>query len=160
MNWREAYFSQAQDDYRIFREFKQRTDIAMCQKLHYLQMATEKLAKGFLCSPNGEAPPKKVHGALVKFLKTSKGQPNVRRQLGYENYRTYATYIDGILGIAERIERLAPVGYEERLNPEYPWETDDGVICPVYYDFSEFSRQDIIKFQNLTDALFRVVDEF
>ena len=45
MTWRKAYFTQAQNDYSLFREFKKRSDIAMCQKLHYLQMATEKFAE-------------------------------------------------------------------------------------------------------------------
>jgi hypothetical protein len=51
MIWRTAYFMQAQNDYSVFREFKRRADIAMCQKLHYLQMATEKLAKAWRSVP-------------------------------------------------------------------------------------------------------------
>lgn len=160
MNWRAAYFTQAQNDYGVFREFKGRTDIAMCHKLHYLQMATEKLARAFLSPPSGVQPPR-VHTALVKFLRMSKGRPEIRRQLGYEdNFPACCTYIESLLGLAERIEGLAPVGSDERVNPEYPWADAVGnVLCPANYAFPEFNRQEITAFQNLTDALFRIFAE-
>ena len=157
MTWRTAYFRQAQNDYGVFRELKCRKDVAMCQKLHYLQMATEKLAKAFL-SPCSGRPPPRVHVALCKFLNMSKGRPEIRRLLGYENdYHAYCSYIDRLLSVAERIEKLAPVGGQERVNPEYPWLDQDGnVVCPASYSFSEFGHQEIISFQHLTDALFRI----
>lgn len=161
MTWRTAYFTQAQNDYDVFREFKGRTDIAMCQKLHYLQMATEKLAKAFLSSATGGRPPR-VHTALVRFLKMSKGRPDIRRRLGYagKNSPAYCSYIDSLLDVAGRIERLAPVGGQERPNPEYPWEDDNGeVVCPVDYCFPEFGRQEIVAFQHFTDGLFRIFAE-
>jgi len=91
----------------------------------------------------------------------SKGRPEIRRQLGFErNYRAYCTYIDSFLDLAERIERLAPVGGEERVNPEYPWADIAGnVLCPASYAFPEFGRQEITSFQHLTDALFRIFAE-
>ena len=160
MSWRIAYFIQAQNDYGVFRELKRRADIAMCQKLHYLQMATEKLAKAFLSPPSGARPPR-VHTALVRFLRMSKGRPEIRRQLGFEkNYRAYCTYIDSFLDLARRIEGLAPVGGEERVNPEYPWADIAGnVLCPASYAFPEFGRQEITSFQHLTDSLFRIFAE-
>lgn len=160
MTWRKAYFTQAQNDYRVFREFKKRTDVAMCQKLHYLQMATEKLAKAFLSPPNGGCPPR-VHTALAKFLRISKGRREIRRQLGYgENYHAYCLYIDNLIDIAERIEHLAPVGDKEHVNPEYPWKDNTGVvICPATYHFNEFKCQEIASFQHFTDNLFRIFSE-
>ncbi len=111
MNWRTAFFLQARNDYAIFREFKGRSDVAMCQKLHYLQMASEKLAKAFLCPMTGETPPPVQHKILVRFLRLSKGRPEIRRQLGYtQDYRAYCSYVDSLLDIAQRIEDLAPVG--------------------------------------------------
>jgi hypothetical protein len=160
MTWRTAYFQQAQHDYGVFRELRRRTDVAMCHKLHYLQMATEKLAKAFL-SPRSGRPPPRVHVALCNFLKMSKGRPEIRRLLGYENdYHAYCSYIDSLLSVAERIEKLAPVGGQERVNPEYPWLDHDGnVVCPASYSFCEFGRQEITSFQHLTDSLFRVFED-
>lgn len=156
MTWRKAYFIQAQNDYLIFSEFKKRPDISMCQKLHYLQMATEKLAKAFLSSPTDKPP--NVHKALVRFLQMSKRRPEIRRQLGFENrHEAFRPYIDSILDLAGRIESLAPVGGLERLNPEYPWVNgSDSVIAPANYSFPEFGHQELVKFQNLTDSLFRI----
>ena len=128
----------------------------MCQKLHYLQMATEKLAKAFLSSPSDKPP--NVHKAIVRFLQTCKSRPEIRRQLGFDNqHEAFRLYIDSILDLAGRIEDLAPVGGQERLNPEYPWLDGAGsVIAPASYGFSEFGQQELLKFQNLTDSLFRI----
>lgn len=161
MTWRNAYFVQAQNDYQIFREFKKRTDIAMCQKLHYLQMATEKLAKAFMSAPAG-GPPPRVHTVIVGFLRMTKNRPEIRRQLGFGfDQQAYGLYINGLIEVAEQIERLAPVGNEERANPEYPWIDGGGdVVCPVHYTFPEFThpqkRHKIAKFEHLTDGLFRI----
>lgn len=157
MSWRSAYFAQAQDDYAVFCDFKRRTDIRMCQKLHYLQMATEKLAKAFLSPPAGGCPPM-IHTALVRFLQISKGRPEIRRRMGYgSDHRAYCSYIDSLIGIAMQIEALAPTSGKQQPNPEYPWVNQDGaVMTPATYSFSEFRRQDLAKFQNLTNDLFRI----
>ncbi len=157
MTWRTAFFAQAQSDYGVFREFKSRSDIAMCHKLHYLQMAMEKLAKAFQSSRSGDPPPK-IHTAIVRFLKISKGRPEIRRLLGYENnHNAFSSYIDSLLEVAEQIEQLAPIGHQERPNSEYPWsDNNGGAISPISYSFPEFSRQALVEFQKLADGLFRI----
>jgi len=159
MTWRSAFFAQARADWRLFCELKQRTDVPMCQKLHYLQMATEKLAKAFSSSQTGQRPPRS-HVALTRFLKVSKGRPEIRHRLGYqENYRSFCAYIDSLLGIAQQIEQLAPVGDQEGPNAEYPWlDPDSGdVVSPAEYAFPEFSRQELLEFQHFTNTLFRIL---
>jgi len=157
MNWREAYFTQAWSDYRVFRGLNTERH-PLCHKLHYLQMAAEKLAKGFLCSTN-DPPPKRTHLAFVPFLHVSKTRPEWRRQLGYgDNYRAYTSYIDSLLPLAEKIERLAPVGGTfDRTNPEYPWKDEEGkVTCPALYGFPDFGRTELAKIQVLLSNLFRI----
>jgi len=158
MTWRQAFFTQARSDFTIFQEFKERPDIPYCQKLHYLQMATEKLAKGYLSPTNGNPPPK-THLALVRFLQISKGQPEIRRKLGFENnHRGYSAYIDGLLHIADQIEQLAPVGNCDQPNSEYPWVTNGhSIISPTNYNFPEFDKQALTKFQGLIMSLFRII---
>ncbi|MBM3300983.1 MAG: hypothetical protein FJY85_13635 [Deltaproteobacteria bacterium] len=158
MNWREAYFAQAWSDFQVFQQLNVGRH-PLCHKLHYLQMATEKLAKGFLCDPKSP-PPKKSHFEFVRFLKVSKGRPDLRSKLGYErNYRAYASYVDSLLPLAEKIEDLAPVGSDFRkVNPEYPWIDDrGGVRCPALYDFAEFGITELAKIQPLISSLFRVI---
>ena len=83
-------------------------------------MATEKLAKSYLCNPKSNPP--KTHYAFVNFLRITKRRPETREKLGYgNNYNAYSSYIDTIIDFAEKIEKLAPVGGNfDRVNPEYP----------------------------------------
>ena len=69
MDWRTAYFQQARSDYDMLLRLLKEENVPECQRLHYLQMATEKLAKGFLTQPGGPRYPK-VHDAFVRFVKS------------------------------------------------------------------------------------------
>jgi hypothetical protein len=157
MNWKEAYFSQAWSDYGVFKTLN-KGNIALCHKLHYLQMASEKLAKGFLCESN--RPPKKTHFAFVKFLRVSRHRPEYRRKLGYgDNRQLYYSVIDSLLPVADRIEQLAPVGGDfDKANPEYPWRDKNGVVnCPCLYAFSDFKKRELLRLQTLISSLFSIV---
>jgi len=157
MNWREAYLAQAWSDYQVFQKLNIERH-PLCHKLHYLQMATEKLAKGFLCSAN-DPPPKKTHFALVRFLQVSKTRPEWRRQLGYgDNSAAYKSYINSLLPLADKIEKLAPVGGAfDRSNPEYPWLDEAGKVnCPALYKFPDFGKTELAKIQTLISNLFRI----
>lgn len=157
MTWQEGYLRQAMGDYDIYAEMNERND-PLCHRLHYLQMASEKLAKSFLCIGN-EKPSKKTHYALVRFLKITKRLPKIQRLLNYnENYLGYCAYIDSLLDIAEQIEKLAPVGGDhDRMNAEYPWKDAAGEIqVPRDYVFDEFEQTDLIKIQVLLMNLFRI----
>jgi hypothetical protein len=159
MNWRQAYFCQARSDYDVFRTLNDQRQ-PLCHKLHYLQMASEKLAKGFLCDPNGANPHRRTHYAFVNFLKVSKGRPDLRNRLGYgHNYKAYSAYIDSLLPLAERIEKLAPVGGDfDTMNPEYPWIDARGdVICPANYNFPDFGKTELAQIQKLLSGLFRTI---
>ncbi len=160
ITWQEGYLHQAMSDYHMYTQMNER-NVPLCHRLHYLQMASEKLAKSFLCI-GSEKPFKKTHYALVQFLNTSKRSPNIRRLLGYDrNPKAYSVYIDSLLSIAQRIEMLAPVGgNQERMNAEYPWEDDSGEVrIPSEYAFNELPRNDLVKIQSLLKALFRIAPE-
>ena len=108
--------------------------LPLCQQLHYLQMAAEKLAKGFLCSPTSRTPPPRVHGAIVRFVRTAKRQSQMRQAFGM-NARQFRAYVDRLLPLAREIERLAPTGASDRPNPEYPWQRDEVVVSPLSHSF-------------------------
>lgn len=80
LDWRTAYFMQARSDYEIFKRLVVQDDIPLCQLLHYLQMASEKFAKGFLTAPGGEPYPK-THNAFQLFVKVCRDRPEIRRLL-------------------------------------------------------------------------------
>jgi len=81
-DWRTAFLLQARSDHAAFRLLLDaaRNDPALlCQCLHYLQMTTEKLAKGFLTPPNGPRPPA-VHHAFTRFVQTARGNDRLPEQ--------------------------------------------------------------------------------
>jgi len=151
--------TQAKDDYEMFVHLN-KLPAAKCQQLHYLQMATEKLAKAFLCGP-GNMPPEISHIALTKFLRVIKGRPEIRKNLGYaKNHVVFAAYIDSLLPIAGQIENLAPEGGKlDKINPEYPWKLHTGVImAPVDFEYLDIlgRKSEINKFKMLISNLIRM----
>jgi len=55
MTWHEAYMEQARSDYAV-RQLLNRARVEYAHQLHYLQMFTEKFAKGFLTAPASPIP--------------------------------------------------------------------------------------------------------
>jgi hypothetical protein len=157
MNWHDAYLTQAWSDFQIFREMNS-SRYPNCHALHYLQMATEKIAKGFMSKRSLEPPRKLTHYSLVNFLKASKSQPDWREKLGYgHNFLAYGSYIDSLLPIAGQIEKLVPEGVD-RINTEYPWINGEGdVDCPCKCDFAFIDKSDLTKFRDLIHRLFQIV---
>ena len=82
LDWRTAYFQQAKSDYEMLLKLLSEEDIPPCQSLHYLQMTTEKLAKGLLTRPGGSHYPKVVAQLRLIALKgehpRSEGEHEVR----------------------------------------------------------------------------------
>jgi len=160
MSWRDAYFLQARSDYDAFKELN-KPGLPLCHRLHYLQMAAEKLAKAYLSPSNGD-PPKKGHLRLGTLLKVIKGRPEIRRNLGFgTNHHAFCSYVDSLTPFAGQIELLAPVGTDDRrMNAEYPWVDPTGqVVHPAIYGFPEFPKTELVKFQNFLSSLFRSISQ-
>jgi hypothetical protein len=157
MNWRDAFFTQAWSDYQLLRGLNE-SRYPLCHKLHYLQMTTEKLAKGFLCHFQGRnAPAQKTHFVFTRFLKISKQRSGLRESLGYErNSKAFSHYVDSLLPMAQKIERLAPMGrLSDQINTEYPWLQENGeVTCPASYDFPDFNKKDLAEVYRFLSRLF------
>lgn len=160
MTWRQAYLRQAVADFTLYQELT-RDRRPLCHRLHYLQMATEKMAKFQLTKVSG-GPHRPTHVVLVAFLKLIKGRPEIRRKMGYPekgNAAAYWAYIDSLLPTAEKIQALAPVGGNfKKVNAEYPWEDSDSdrVIAPIDHGFPEFDRHELLKFQTFMENFIRI----
>ncbi len=160
MDWREAFISQAQSDFDLLQSLS-RGNVAYAHRLHYLQMSAEKLAKAVLTAPAAKAPPEASHAVLVRMLQTLKGQPGIRRALGFDEASVFRAYIDSLLDLAGRIEQLAPaLAKFTQPNPEYPWR-DHGagdIVAPCGYDFPEFdpTNPKLAKMHDLIRQLLRV----
>ena len=100
MDWAGAFLFQAKSDYNVLKTL-QLKGVEYSHQLHYVQMVTEKLAKGIRTSISSSAtPPEMTHTAFVKMLRLIKGRPEVRKRLGYEKNSVFANFIDGALTIS------------------------------------------------------------
>jgi hypothetical protein len=149
LTWRSAFHKQARSDYAIFKHLN-RTERPFCQQLHYLQMATEKLAKGFLFDPQNPVRPRFVHAAFVRFIRDAKNMPQMRKAFGL-NDKQFRSYIEGLLPKALLIQQLAPTGDMNKPNPEYPWEQNGTVISPLDYTYpllgwGDYTMNKMLKF--------------
>jgi hypothetical protein len=134
--WANAYLEQARSDWDTYRVITENV-CATCQELHYLQMTAEKLSKAALLRSRTTSPDdlRRTHRAFVNFLRFAARNPNLQRTLSMHG-RQLRSYIQGILPIADRIERLAPALAQNGPNAEYPWEVPSGeVTAPASYTF-------------------------
>lgn len=134
--WGTAYALQAQADFAAW-DWLQDAELPECQKLHFLQMACEKLTKAHLCKAGTD--PKNVQSSHAY---TKKNLPVVLRdQLVLQNVKSKV--VKDILKYAKRlageIELLAPAvdeGGKRPDNCEYPWEDKQQKLwAPISYTF-------------------------
>ncbi len=156
MDWHTAFLLQAKSDYQILHMLLDVEGTPECHRLHYLQMSTEKLAKGLLTKPNGPRPAK-THKAFLTFLRISKGRADVQRVCGFKDQKRFVTYINGLLSIAKTVEDLSPEG-DDHPNPEYPWEVGGVVHSPLEYPFTDvaLSNPKMLKLQQFVDNCFEL----
>ena len=139
MDWRTGYLRQAKADYDLFQRLANEQELNSCYRLHLLQMATEKLAKGLLTLPGAARYPS-THDAFVNFVTVAKTRRDVRLACGFSRRDAYAAYIDSLRPQAQAVEDLSPEG-EDHPNPEYPWVAGGNVISPLDYPFREIDLQ-------------------
>jgi hypothetical protein len=141
MTWREAFFRQAENDFALFHEFNRSKPMKpACQQVHYLQMATEKLAKAIKCRwlPKKAQPPTHHVGFVETLRLITNRDRELRRRLKYGvDCNRFSEYITSLLPLAQAIEDLAPEGKRQKPNPEYPWNMGGNVICPLDYPFDK-----------------------
>ncbi|MCX7014538.1 MAG: hypothetical protein NTW86_18640 [Candidatus Sumerlaeota bacterium] len=120
-NWRTGLLAQALSDYRVFLCLGAMMDeVEMCHRLHYLQMAAEKLAKGLLSS--GTTPPKLDHSAFKSFVLEADKFVALSRACNFgDDTKAFKRFLKRLTPVAKRIASLAPEGVGAP-NPEYPWE--------------------------------------
>ncbi len=133
--WMKAFLEQARSDWQAYQLVYHST-LPPCHAMHYLQMATEKLAKAALLA-GGMKPDdlRNSHLAFTKFLRLAFRNRNLRFEMGMSGAQIRAHFASA-LPIADAIERLAPALAGGGVNPEYPWESPDGVVhTPSNFSF-------------------------
>lgn len=162
IDWRSAYFAQARSDYETF-QLLHRHNAPLCQCLHYLQMTTEKLAKGFRTEPGNRQHPvglphASTHNAFVTFMRIAKGNTALRRICRFKQAAQFSAYIDSLLPIAQEIENLAPANVLNAPNPEYPWDAGGVVTAPIEHAFVKLDLKNpkMIKIVEFLDRCFEL----
>ena len=162
-SWRSAYFRQAHADYEMFLPLENTRGISLCHRLHYLQMMTEKLAKGFNTPPTAKKEHAHTHAAFLKFLKTLKLQPEFRQVRGNMSNDQFDSYLKGLYALADRVQNLAPDLAKEKPNPEYPWRMPTGtIVAPAEFGFPDLDLNakdpHLIKLLELINTCFKIAD--
>ncbi len=133
--WQLAFLKQARSDWETYQRID---DPAWptCHRLHFLQMATEKLAKALLVADDVSLDKiTHTHAAFVKFMRVARKNHNLQKELGM-TYSQIIVHFNRLLPIAREIEILAPTLAQAGPNPEYPWLDNTGeILVPVDYSF-------------------------
>lgn len=160
MNWREAFLAQAWSDFEMFDVHLNGANVALCHRLHYLQMATEKLAKVLSLAPQCEEPPPFTHHILIAQLDLIPQNKTLRNSLGYQG-RTgqLKQMLRKLRPTAQRVEDLAPSRETiSQANAEYPWKgPHDSVFAPCHHEFPELTKTELNQFASFIRNLLRAV---
>jgi hypothetical protein len=142
-DWVRAYSLQALSDLEV-RELLADNGVAKCHRLHYLQMAAEKVCKAYLIGANGRENVKNSHAYVQYTL------PKLAQYFyGLESTSVAPIWlINGIKSFARQIELIAPAckdGGARPDNSEYPWlDGRETVQIPCQYPFPDFDDGDRI----------------
>ncbi|GEM_PF-562943 len=125
IDWRRGYARQAISDFRVFEKVCE-LGVPVCHQLHYLQMASEKMAKAMNTPPGTSAPLKTTHKALVMFVRNARSDQRIFNYISpYYRKMQRAQFnacVASFESLAQQIEDLSPKGGSVQApNPEYPW---------------------------------------
>lgn len=126
-----AFLAQGLSDYRVFQILLDldRNETPACHPLHYLQMATEKLAKAAMLAL-GQSSERLTHVAFshIPYLLA---RNDIASRIGWANGKAFRQFLKKSAPIFREIDELNPtvgtqrsaVAAREQPNVEYPWCT-------------------------------------
>ena len=140
--WAAAFASQAQSDWTVYKLLAADAALPRCHALHYLQMATEKIAKAYRCRDTGANVDEVLcaHVGFAKFMSSFLHSPTIKHE-----YEDRDAHLQEILKharhLAREIEKLAPAvdRASSPENAEYPWAQGDELVTPCQYDYPSLS---------------------
>ncbi len=158
------FLVQARTDLAVFELLRKQDDLPSCHALHYLQMATEMLGKAHAWK-HGPPPKLRTHHAFVSFLRSLSTNRKAQKQLGFEGQNESWKYvIKKSVGLAQRIENMAPALAGDSPNPEYPWPPAAPQAAPAEHRFDIWEElQETApgrQFLHLTKHLFDAADAY
>jgi len=135
--FQELWWEQSRSDHDVLNLLRRNRALG-CHQLHYLQMATEKLAKAYFWR-SGTSPPR-THAGSVQFMRALGGiqlsqRARVINALGFGTWPEFRTWIRRTVPMIYELERLAPALAQDGPNPEYPWPHTAPADNPVRHQF-------------------------
>jgi hypothetical protein len=138
-DWARAYAKQSRSDFRLYSKVMSvSSDIEECHRLHYLQMACEKIAKAYrfrdTLTPIEEL--LTSHVAFSKFIENLLKSAVIRHDYQGKDAKLRRES-QFFRNLAREVEKLAPA--VDRVatpqNAEYPWEDAEQIIVPSEYGY-------------------------
>jgi hypothetical protein len=127
------FLVQARSAFSVYNSLTSNKSIHHCHAIHYLQMATELLAKAHGW---GFGPVEKSHDMLVPFLQGLANNRKARNQLGFRHQKeNWKHTIKKLIPIAEELQGMAPASAKDGPNPEYPWPPKAPANAPAEFAF-------------------------
>jgi hypothetical protein len=154
MEQHEAFLRQARSDFQVFEILREqdRSEVPECHPLHYLQMATEKLAKAAFMALGVDVGDRYSHVAF-SHIPHHLCRRDVARALGWADFRAFQAFLRGAAPLFREIDELNPsVGPQqpggapqEGPNVEYPWRARDAAgeitwFAPTEHRFGLLDR--------------------
>ncbi len=133
-DWADVFAAQSRSDFQVYDTLP--LAVEDCHRLHYLQMAGEKIAKAYRLRDTeiGLEEAMKSHVAFSHFAASMLISPSSKtRYKGKEAWLQQT--LKRVQGLAREIEKLAPAVDRQRspANAEYPWAEEESIVTPCRY---------------------------
>lgn len=153
MKQHDALLRQARSDYAVFELLEQedRDDVPECHPLHFLQMATEKLAKAAFLALG--VPIDRFSHVAFSHIPYQLVRSDIARSLGFRDFKAYRQFLIRAAPLFREMDELNPSvglqmpggGPKDGPNVEYPWEgrEPDGTatwVVPAEHRFSLLNK--------------------
>ncbi len=161
-SYQELWWQQAKSDYDAFLLLRE-WGVAQCHTLHYLQMATEKIAKAYFWRSG--RPPSRTHAGLRQFLKFlghigPRDRERIANLFSFGRFTDFQNWIRATLPIAHDLERLAPDLASDGPNTEYPWPHAAPQDAPARHDFAVWASLRSGRGRDLMRVIHLAVERF
>jgi hypothetical protein len=160
--YQRLFLVQARSNLDVFRLLLGQKDLPACHALHYLQMASEMLAKAHFWRHGSRDA---THRAFAPFFQSLMTNRRAQSCLGFQGHNaSWQDRIRTATSLAERVQNLAPSIAKDSPNPEYPWPRNAPTVAPAEHSFGIWQEIKTTpagrKFLHLIDELFRLADQF
>ena len=162
-SYQKIWWEQAKSDLDVFVLVRSQ-GLAQCHSLHYLQMATEKIAKAYFWRSG--RPPSRTHAGFRRFLqflghtRRKKDRERIASLFSFNRFTDFQNWIRTVMPIAHEVERLAPDRANDGPNPEYPWPHAEPQTAPVNYSFPVWDSLKSGQGRDLMRVIHIAVDRF